>query len=119
MEYGLFGVLIFGIATSVVANSKGESAVWWFVYGLFLGPIGLILAFFSGADCPSCRRSVHKEATICPFCHQDLNDKPVLRHKHANTIALILTCLSALIFLVIILLTVGMFAIWAVKMQPK
>ena len=36
-------MLIFGVACSLIANSKGRSAVGWFFIGFFIQWIGLII----------------------------------------------------------------------------
>lgn len=49
----LVGVwLLFGIAALVVANSRGLKGPSWFLLGLLLGPLGLLLAFTSKPAAP-------------------------------------------------------------------
>ena len=45
-EYGLLITiwLVFGFLTAVVAGSKGQPFGVWFVVGVLLGPIGLLVA---------------------------------------------------------------------------
>ena len=38
-----------GIGAAFIANSKGASGCLWFGIGIVLGPIGLLMAMFSGS----------------------------------------------------------------------
>lgn len=67
-------LILFGIGAAIVASNKGASGILWFFLGVILGPIGLLLAFFSGGKrCPYCKSKIHKDATICPKCQQKIN----------------------------------------------
>jgi ribosomal protein L40E len=85
MEIGLLAWLLFGIVSAVVARNKGRSGCGWFVLGVLLGPIGLILAFGvrsrkeppavvapepapSLKACPSCGELIPEDAEKCGFC---------------------------------------------------
>jgi len=61
-----------GIAAAAIASSRGASGLVWFVAGAVFGPIGLALAFSSGACCPFCRSAIHLKATVCPKCTREL-----------------------------------------------
>ncbi len=45
----LFCWIVCGVGASLIANSKGASGCLWFGLGILLGPLGLILAMFSGS----------------------------------------------------------------------
>ena len=40
----------------------------WFVFCLLLGPLGLLLAIFTGKQCPHCTNRMHENAETCPKC---------------------------------------------------
>lgn len=45
------------------------------MWGLLLGPFGVIIALFLGdawPKCSACRRHVDPDASVCPFCNQPL-----------------------------------------------
>ncbi len=65
--------LLFGAGTAAIANSNGRGALGWFMIGLLFGPIGIIAALIAGSgyQCPRCKKSVDKEATICPHCRTE------------------------------------------------
>lgn len=84
MEY-LVIWLLFGIASMMVANSKGRSGCGWFLLGVLLGPFGLLFAFIAPSlkkapvdpeaptpethvRCPDCKELVRKDARKCKHC---------------------------------------------------
>lgn len=42
--------LFIALFAALVANNKGRSGFLWFVFGLFIGPFAVLLAFFSKED---------------------------------------------------------------------
>jgi len=46
MEIALFIWLICGIGAAAIANSKGRSGCWWFVIGVLIGPLALLIVGF-------------------------------------------------------------------------
>lgn len=77
------GWILCGFLAATIADSRGGSAGVGFVVGLFLGPIGVLIAFFLGdaagreakdeaagirIKCPDCAELVRAEARVCRFC---------------------------------------------------
>ena len=80
MEEVLIG-LSCGIASAVMALYKGRSAGAWFLLGLLLGPLGLLVAAL-----PTRKRRAHQEASrtsqcgnyrICLYCAQAIRTAAV------------------------------------------
>ena len=76
MEF-LAYVFVFGIITSVVANSRGRNAVGWFFAGcamfILAIPILLVLPRLDGQTCPHCKTAgLPLGATVCRACQRDL-----------------------------------------------
>lgn len=109
MEVTLVVWAVFGVLTAGIANSRGDSAGLWFIVGVLLGPIGLALAWFrTGAVCPSCRRRVHRQASICPHCQSPIEqterpDRLVdpSQMRETNTRQMVLFAVMALIVVAI------------------
>ena len=61
----------FGIGAVIVASNRGDSGCTAFLWGVLLGPIGLLIVILSGGRrCPHCKSKIHQQATICPMCQQ-------------------------------------------------
>lgn len=69
----------------MIASGKGNSGCGGFALGALLGPIGLLIAFFSSDDenekrrrmgdtkkCPYCAEYVKQDAIICKHCGRNL-----------------------------------------------
>lgn len=68
--------IVCGVLGALVRNTKGEPVVGFFA-GLFLGPLGVILAAAWPADargpagtkqCPDCAEWVKVDANVCKHC---------------------------------------------------
>lgn len=87
--------VIFGIITAMIGSSKGRSGCSYFLLGVLLGPLGIILALVTKTDhqaverdristglerkCPMCAELVKAEAVLCKHCGSELPkiEKPV------------------------------------------
>jgi len=67
-------ILVFFLAkaTAKVASNKGGKAELWFMAGILLPGLALVLALFLDEqltkECPRCIRRVHSTARICGYC---------------------------------------------------
>ena len=84
----LFIWFCFGIVGAMIAGGKGNSGCGGFVLGVLLGPIGLLIAFFSSDNddkkrektgdvkkCPYCAEYVKEDAVVCKHCGRTLNNR--------------------------------------------
>ena len=100
----IVGYLACAIPTAVVASNKGRRGFLWFILGVFLGPIALIIVLvipdspitfqkallgFKDAQlmkshllmnegmkkCPFCAEFVTSEAVLCRYCESELSSK--------------------------------------------
>lgn len=61
---------ILGIATAVVASNNGGNFALWLILGILFGFFALIFAFFvPGKKCISCKKKIHTQASVCPYCN--------------------------------------------------
>ncbi len=66
--------LLCGVIAARIGAKKGEGRAG-FLAGITLGPFGILIALLMkghGKTCPHCRELVDQEATVCPFCRQQL-----------------------------------------------
>lgn len=63
MEY-VFIWFIFGVASSLVASNKGYDGCGYFILGMLLGPIGLLIAIFN----PNKTLNQAKKERKCAYC---------------------------------------------------
>jgi len=74
METTILLWLLFGFISAIVGAKKGEGCLG-FIFGVLLGPIGLLIVIASSGNrkiCPYCKSKVHKDALVCPHCQRDL-----------------------------------------------
>lgn len=86
MLYLLVWVLC-GFAAAMIYSNKGRSGATAFLVGIFLGPIGVLLALLTPTDaagverkqldagqmkkCPHCAELIRAEASICRYCNRE------------------------------------------------
>ena len=82
MEYIIIWIVC-GIGAAAIASSKGRSAGAWFLGGLLLGPIGLLIVGFmrevepvvapkNTVTCPKCGAEVAIGSTWCQRCQHHM-----------------------------------------------
>jgi Uncharacterised protein family UPF0547 len=76
-------VLFLAGATAKAANEKGYSATHWFIAGVLLPGIALVVALFLDEqllkECPRCVRRIDSNARVCGYCGHDFVARGNLR----------------------------------------
>jgi hypothetical protein len=91
MDIAILIWLGMGIIAGVIGSNRGDNGCGWFILGVLLGPIGILLAFFAkGKDqreiekarkgrskkmkiCPKCAEPVQKMASVCKHCGHEFS----------------------------------------------
>ncbi|MFO8086826.1 MAG: hypothetical protein R6T91_03325, partial [Bacteroidales bacterium] len=101
----LFILIIFGIICAIIASNKGRSGFGWFIIGLLLGPLGVILALVVSKnkdkitredkiprnvidrrdkktlhlerECPDCISTISAKASVCKFCGKKFSQSDI------------------------------------------
>ena len=59
--------------TALILSSKDSSGCGGFTLGFILGPFAIIISLFMGGqECPYCKKSIHKDATVCQHCQNKI-----------------------------------------------
>ena len=61
-----------GLATFLIARSRGGPPLNWAISGFLLGPIGLLLVLKMTRRCPHCQVKVLHGLRSCPSCSQNI-----------------------------------------------
>ncbi|HEV8721647.1 MAG TPA: hypothetical protein VGW77_13540 [Candidatus Binatia bacterium] len=76
-------VLILATATAKVASDKGSSALVWFIAGMLLPGVALVVALFLDEqmfkECPRCAKRVRRGTRVCGFCSYHFTPRDDLR----------------------------------------
>jgi hypothetical protein len=76
-------VLFLATATAKAGSDKGSSATLWFIAGLLLPGLALVVALFLDEqlvkECPRCVRRIDSGARICGYCGHDFTARGQLR----------------------------------------
>ena len=68
-------VLFLAGATAKAASDKGGNATLWFIAGLLLPGLALVVALFLDEqlykECPRCARRISQNDRICAYCGHD------------------------------------------------
>ena len=76
-------VLFLAAATAKTAREKGASAMHWFIAGILLPGLALVIALFLDEhfvkECPRCVRQVDSQARICGYCGHEFVARASLR----------------------------------------
>jgi hypothetical protein len=76
-------VLLLAAATAKTARDKGASAMLWFIAGILLPGLALVIALFLDEnlvkECPRCVRRVDSHARICGYCGHEFVARGSLR----------------------------------------
>ncbi|MEA3036381.1 MAG: hypothetical protein QOH04_2153 [Sphingomonadales bacterium] len=82
-------IFFFGLATGVIARSKGTSFWIWFLIGAVLPILGLVAVILYRVEkyeperqCPTCHKDLKLYVQVCPRCGTDLYlpDPAAVRH---------------------------------------
>jgi hypothetical protein len=89
VEYIVYFVIPFGLATALIGKAKGSSFFIWFIVGAVLPFLGLIAVILSRRDkdeperqCPRCTKALKLYVQVCPRCGEELYlpDPATVRH---------------------------------------
>jgi len=73
MEF-VFIWLLMGLIAAAISSNKGKGSVHGFIYGMLLGPIGILWVIISTGKikkCPFCKEFIKRDAVVCPMCQRD------------------------------------------------
>jgi hypothetical protein len=71
----IFVIVLAATLCAVIARAKERGAATWFLVGVLLGPIGVIVALLvpsARVECPHCRERIRPAASVCPHCRSQL-----------------------------------------------
>jgi len=66
--------LLMGLIAAAISSNKGKGFAHGFIYGMLLGPIGILWVIISTGKikkCPFCKEFIKQDAVVCPNCQRD------------------------------------------------
>lgn len=69
---------VLGVIPAWIASRKGQSFLFWWIFGALLFILALPLAIVAQdvrPKCPECLSPVNKLAKVCPSCHRGLPER--------------------------------------------
>jgi hypothetical protein len=76
-------VLFLAGATAKAASDKGFRAMPWFIAGVLLPGLALVVALFLDEElvkeCPSCQHRINRDLRVCGYCGHDFVARGNLR----------------------------------------
>ena len=76
-------VVFLAVVTAKTGREKGGDPLIWFVVGMLLPGITLIVALFldetAVKECPSCTQRIKRDARICGYCRYQFTVRDNLR----------------------------------------
>lgn len=68
--------ILIGIIPGAIAQQKGHSFIGWWLFGAILFILALPMSLFlkneRSAPCEFCKKTIDREATVCPYCQREV-----------------------------------------------
>ena len=74
--------ICFGVVAAMISRGKGNDGCGGFFIGILLGPIGLLISFFS-SDNQEVKRKMSGDTKKCPYCAEYVKEAAIVC-KHFN-----------------------------------
>lgn len=67
----LAGMVVIGMATGLLAASRGKNPFPWFLGGTLLPILGLVIVYFAVGRTCRCQKLISWKALVCPHCRTE------------------------------------------------